>query len=119
MHAAWVDEMLAAIDPHYVFENLDRATFETLLVTIADVHDEVVEDVIDLPAALEIIIHLENSAAEEFYLHFPPEVPGLPESYVNRMARSCLDHVRMVSSFRDACIRTGRGGVHQPGSGDK
>ena len=106
MHAGWVDEMQAAVtEPEREIPNLGEEDFSRILQTVDDVHDEVVSKNIRLDDALEIIIHMENSTAEEFYLHLPESIPGLPPTFVERMARSCLEHVKAVSEFRAQWLR--------------
>lgn len=100
IHAAWVDEMAAEAVENVEIEGIVPEDFTHILGTIDDVHDEVVNDTVDLCGALEIILHLEKSTAEEFYLHFPEDLPGVPEKMVARMAQSCLDHTKMVNEFR-------------------
>ncbi|MHC4887458.1 MAG: ferritin family protein [Planctomycetota bacterium] len=103
IHAAWVDEMLAQADPEYLFEALEQSNFNRILTTIDDVHDEVVTDDIQLADALEILVHMEESTAEEFYLKFPKGIPGLPDSMVRRMVVSCEKHARAVDDFSKQC----------------
>ncbi len=114
IHAAWVDAMMAEVAPDFVFTEIESAEFATILGSVEDIHDEVLNNPIDLPDALEIIIHLENSAAEDFYLRFPKGIPGLPDELVARMVKSCIDHARNVADFRTECIEAGRGGVYAP-----
>jgi rubrerythrin len=101
IHAAWVDEMMAGIDQDFPFPDLAEADFNVILATIEDVHDEVVHNDIGLADALEIIVHLESSTAEQFYRKFPASVPGLPAGMVERMVNSCLVHAQAVAAFRD------------------
>ncbi|MBN2713869.1 MAG: hypothetical protein JXR97_15735 [Planctomycetes bacterium] len=99
-HAAWVDEMEELTDNDFVFDSIDREDFDTILATISDIHDEVVHKEINLPDALEIILHLEHSTADNFYMKFPEDVPGLPRKIVERMIKSCVQHAKSVAVFK-------------------
>jgi rubrerythrin len=101
MHASWVDEMAAEAVADVPIEGIGADDFAHILNTIDDVHDEVMNEEIDLCGALEIVLHLEKSTAEEFYLRFPEKLPGVPETMVSRMARSCMEHAAMVGEFRE------------------
>ncbi len=104
-HATWVKKMIAAADPDYEFVDFAAKDFTTILITIDDVHDEVITERIDVPGSLEILLHLENSTAENFYLQFPPDIPGLPEAMVARMVRSCVEHSKAIVQFRNRLRR--------------
>ncbi len=99
-HAQWVDEMAESIPDDFEFENLAEDDFAVILTTIEDIHDEVLTEGVGLLDSLEIILHLENSTAEEFYLHFPANAPGLDQHHVERMIRSCFDHAKSIELFR-------------------
>lgn len=104
-HALWVDEMSACVDAGLEFTAFSEEDFHVILSTIEDVHDEVLNEELSLPDALEIILHMENSTAEEFYLHFPPDIPGLAPRLIERMVRSCFDHAKEIEAFRRAVLR--------------
>lgn len=105
MHSAWVDEMAASLVEDILVESIDAADFRHILTTIDDVHDEVITEDIDVCGALEIIQHLETTAAEEFYFRFPDDLEGLPKAMLERMTNSCREHAKSVQSFqqRYAC----------------
>lgn len=99
-HAEWVDEMAAGVDPEFLFAELEEADFRIMLATVDDVRDEVLHNNIKLEDALEIIVHLENSTAEEFYLKFPTDILGMPPALLQRMIGSCRQHAREVRDFQ-------------------
>ncbi len=112
MHAAWVDEMAASLAEDIEIDSIEEEEFRHILNTIEDVHDEVVTDTIDVCGALEIIHHLESSTAEDFYLHFPENIPGIPEKMIQRLAKSCHDHVTAILNFqKDFACRYPRAGT--------
>ena len=100
-HAAWVDEMAAAADGEAELEGFEARDFDSILSTIDDLRDEARNSSLKRADTVEIVLHLESSTAEKFYLHFPEEVPGLPRSLIERMIESCRAHVREVTEFRD------------------
>jgi len=99
-HAQLFDDMAAHVSADYVFDSLDEGDFSVILATIEDIHDEVLTEGVGLLDSLEIILHLENSTAEEFYFHFPVDVPGLDNHLIERMVRSCFDHAKAIELFR-------------------
>lgn len=101
MHASWVDELMALVERDVVIDTLSPKDFTRILSTLEDVHDEVLTDGVNLLDALEIIVHLEGSVAEEFYKYLPEDVPGLPRSTVQRMIKACENHAQAVEDFRD------------------
>jgi len=114
MHAAWVDELQALLEPGLTFPALKIGDFHAILNTIDDVHDEVLGRGLDIPSTLEIVLHLENSIAEDFYMHFPEDLPPSVQALAARMIESSMNHARMIVEFRQHCLETGQAGVHTP-----
>ncbi len=97
VHAAWVEEIKALTEDDYEVPGMETEEFKIILDTIADVHDEVVNTDITLADAAEIIVHLESSSAEQFYLRLPDNLPNVPPKLIERMVESCRIHAQMVA----------------------
>ncbi len=112
IHAAWVDEIEGALAEEFSFPDLSEEDFKTILSTIEDVHDEALNKDLAICDTLEIILHLEESIAEEFYHYFPDDLPDQASALVDRMIRSSRAHADRIAKFREHCMDIGQGGVH-------
>ncbi len=100
IHSKWVDDMVAVTNPEYRIETLSKEDFLPMLEMVEAVHDEVLNSEIKLHDALEIITHLEDSTAEEFYKKIPTDSPELPSKLIKTMVSSCEKHADDVKKFQ-------------------
>lgn len=104
-HAALISRAMEhATDPERDMAWLDGSEFGIFFDTLDDVEDELRTDGLSTRAALEIIVHLEKSVAEEFYGAVPRAVEGLPGDFVRVMIESCRVHRAKIEEFRRHCL---------------
>lgn len=104
-HAALIHEaMEKAGHPDRDLDGVDVDLFAVFFDTIDDVEDEVRSDGVSIRAALEILVHLERSVAEEFYGAIPRIVQGLPGDFVRVMRDTSREHMHKIEAFRQHCL---------------
>ena len=103
-HARFVETALQHASHPDRETGVSHDLFTLFFNTIDDVSDEVIERGVDTRGALEIIIHLERSVAEEFYGAMAKHVQGLPNDFAASMRESCITHMHTIESFRAHCL---------------
>ena len=112
LHAVEPRNLHQQIQSYFEFADLDPSVFNVMLETIDDVIDEISEQPIDVTGSLEIVLHMEQSAAEKFYQRFPATIPGANPDLVKRLVESCERHAEEVQLYLEHCRETGQAGHH-------
>ncbi|MHC4870672.1 MAG: ferritin family protein [Planctomycetota bacterium] len=107
-HADIIFEMLEKSEsPDFELEfNTDE--FTTFIDTIDDVEDEVCVKGINSLDAMEIIVHLEKSVAENFYEKIPEDTVGIDKSVITKMIVASRKHAEEAKAFIEECVRLDR-----------
>jgi rubrerythrin len=96
-HADLVTRMIDALEDDNGEVIFETSYLTNIMDSIDDIEDEVCVRGITSESALEIILHLEATVAERFYLQIPDSVPGIDYKLIKQLANSCNVHAQEIA----------------------